>query len=120
MADYPLTIHVPEQLYEQLRQRALQSAQPIEELLMMQLTATLFEPIPPEDRAEISALQRLSDEALWTLAAEQMPRADQERLSLLLALNKRASLSEVETSELDGLVERGDRLICGKRKQPPS
>ncbi len=47
--------------------------------------------LPPDEQAELAALNNLSADTLWTIAAERMPPVQQERLSLLLALNKRGS-----------------------------
>lgn len=114
MADYPLTVHVPEGLFDQLRQRARVTDRTVEQMLLDQLTNALQSPLPQDETAELNALPHLSDSALWTLAAEQMPRAEQERLSVLLALNERVTLNATESAELDELLERGDRLMLRK------
>jgi len=67
-----------------------------------------------EEQAELAILQHLSDESLWEIAAEQMPKESQARLSFLLALNKRGLLSNAETTELDTLLANGDLLMLRK------
>jgi hypothetical protein len=86
-----------------------------------QRLAALIEKFPLEEgdqmadqEAELAALWQLSDDALWTIAAEQMPTGQQERRSILLGLNKHIALDEVDKAELDNLLERGDRLMVRK------
>ena len=92
------------------------SALPIERVLSQQLESALDDltGLPADEQAELAALQHLSDDTLWTIAAEQMSRSTQERLTLLLALNKRGSLTDAEVSELDALLTYGDRLTLRK------
>lgn len=63
---------------------------------------------------ELDALQYLSDDALWTIAREQLPTAIQDRAHELLDKNSRASISDSEHKELEALVERGDQLMLRK------
>jgi hypothetical protein len=67
--------------------------------------------LPPEEQAELDALHHLSDDALWTIAREQMPADVQARAHDLM---DRKTLSNEEQAELDLLVERGDRLMLRK------
>jgi hypothetical protein len=70
--------------------------------------------LPSDEEAELDALRLLSDDTLWTIAAEQMPHAQQERRSALLKLNERGAITEPELAELDTLLHRGDRLMARK------
>jgi hypothetical protein len=115
MTDHTVTLSISEQVYEYARRLAETTAQPIEEVLQQRLEAALPLPgLPAEEEAELAALRLLSDDALWTIAAEQMPRAQQERRSVLLNLNERHALREDEETELDGLLQRGDCLMVRK------
>jgi hypothetical protein len=40
--------------------------------------------LPDDERAELRALVYLSDDALWTMAREQMASAKQERMQALM------------------------------------
>ena len=113
MADHTITLTVSDEVYEYARQLAQTSEQPIEAILQRRLTEMLPS-LPEDEEAELVALKRLSDDALWTIAAEQMPRQHQERLSDLLRLNGHDAISEPEQLELDALLERGDRLMVRK------
>lgn len=72
MSDY--TLSVPEDIYSRARRIADESAQPIDQVLLDQLRMLPSLPIlPAEEEAELAALRHLSDDALWTIAREQLP-----------------------------------------------
>lgn len=70
--------------------------------------------LPPEEEAELEALAHLSDDTRWTIAREQIGAEDQERLQALMDKNSLGTLSEGEDSELEQLVDRGQRLMLRK------
>lgn len=91
--------------------------QPLEAVLAQGLEAAFSEPLPslpPDEQAELNALTHLSDDALWTIAREQMPEAKQNRLQTLMDKNTQGSLSEAEKVEFDALVDQGQRLMLRK------
>lgn len=112
MAD-PIILTVPEDISTRARQIAADTAQPVEQVLLEHLK-TLATPLPelsPDEQAELDALHHLSDDALWTIAREQMP-PDAEMRAHALMDNK--ALTDAEKSELDHLVARADRLMLRK------
>lgn len=114
MSDY--SVSIPEDVYERARQIAAETAQPIEQVIVEHLRS-LSAPVPqlpPDEEAELEALKHLSDDALWTIAAEQMPHPLQERLQVLMPKNSLGSIAADEYAELEGLVERGQRLMVRK------
>jgi len=115
MTDHLVTLSVSEQVYEYARRIAETTSQPIEQILRQRLEDTLPLPrLPADEEAELAALRLLSDDALWTIASEQMPRVQQERRSTLLRLNERHAMTDAEQDELDDLLQRGDRLMVRK------
>jgi hypothetical protein len=70
--------------------------------------------MPEDEQAELKALHFLSDDALWTIAAEQMPESQKSRMETLMDANTRGTITENEFSELEALVERGNRLMLRK------
>ena len=62
----------------------------------------------------LAAFRQLSNEALWTIAREQTPSDLRERVTLLLALNKRLALTPAEETELDQLLQSADRVMLRK------
>ena len=116
MADFQVILHISEAIYERAQRIAEQTAQPVERVLEARLDRSFDDLtlLPLDEQDELVALCQLSDEVLRTRAAEKMPRTEQDRMSFLLALSKRAALSDAEMSELDGSLKRGDRLMLRK------
>jgi hypothetical protein len=115
MADQ-IVLTVPEDISRRARQIAQTTAQPVEQVLIDHLK-TLSVPLPvlpPDEQAELDALHSLSDDALWTIAREQMPDAIQAQAHHLMDKNARGTITEDEHAELEKLVERGDRLMLRK------
>jgi hypothetical protein len=117
MTDYSVTLTVPDYIYDRARKIAEATAQPIEQVLRKQIVEALSEPLPrlPEDEvAELTALNQLSDDALWTIAREQMPVEVQARMQELMDRNSLGAIADDERQELETLVERGQRLMLRK------
>ncbi len=115
MAD-TIVLTVPEDISARARAIAETTAQPVEQVLLDHLK-TLSAPLPallPDEQAELDALHHLSDDALWTIAREQMPEDVQARAHALMDKNTRGTIGDDERVELDGLVERADRLMLRK------
>lgn len=70
--------------------------------------------IPADEQKELKALAFLSDDALWTIARERLQSTVQTRLSTLMDKNSDGTITSEEYAELEGLVERGNRLTLRK------
>jgi hypothetical protein len=117
MSDYPITLPVPDYVYDRARKIAEATAQPIEAVLVQQLEAAFSAPLPllpPDEQAELDALVHFSDEGLWTIAREQMPPSKQTRLQSMMESNNLGILAETERVEFDHLIEQGQRLMLRK------
>ncbi len=115
MSDYVLSI--PDKLYEKARRVAQQTSQQVDEVIRAKLEDALDEPVfdlPNDEKEELKAMAYLSDDTLWTIAREQMPKAVQEHMSVLMTGNTRGTITSNEYSELSELVERGNRLTLRK------
>lgn len=106
-----ITVNIPDDISEQVRQIADENQQSLEDILIEHLrTLTL-----PEDiQSELDALKHLSDDALWTIAQEQMPQKVQRRADELMTRNNQGSITEEELIELEKLAERADSLMLRK------
>jgi hypothetical protein len=116
MADHPVTLNVPEQIYEQARQVAEATSQPIEQVLIRRLQdayASLSR-LPPDEQAELAAFRFLSDDTLRGIAREQMPSSLQGRMVYLGDRNSRGTITTEEFDEYRRLVEQGERLMLRK------
>jgi hypothetical protein len=112
MGDYSVTLPVPDYIYDRARQIAKGTAQSIEAVLVQQLKDAFAEPLPalpPDEQSELEALAHLSDEALWTIAREQMAQDRQARMQVLMDANSQGTLHEAQRLELEALVAQGQR-----------
>jgi hypothetical protein len=76
MTYYVMTLAVSAQVVEVARRIAETTTQSIEAVLQQQLEDSLLLPrLPVDEEAELAALRCLSDDTLWTIAAEQMSNA---------------------------------------------
>ncbi len=111
------TITIPENLYAKVRQIAERDASSVEDVIRIRLEESLDEPLidlPEDERSELRALNHLSDDALWTIAREQMAVAKQARLQTLMDRNSSGAITPDEHRELEQLVEQGQRLTLRK------
>jgi hypothetical protein len=114
MADY--TLNIPEEVYIRAQQIAAETSQPVDQL-MIEYLRTLSTPLPtlpPDEAAELEALRHLSDDALWTIAREQMPQDVQEQMQILMDKNNLGTITDEEYKALEEYVERGNRLMVRK------
>lgn len=112
-----MMVNIPEDVYTRLREIAAATNQSLEAVLVNRLKTTFSEPLPtlpPDEQAELDALRHLSDDALWTIAAEQMPDVTQSRAHELMDKNSLGQIAPEEYQELETLVERGNRLMLRK------
>jgi hypothetical protein len=89
----------------------------VEAVLLQQLQEAFVAPfpaLPPDEQRELEALTSLSDEALWTLAREQMAPDKQERMHVHMDANSQGTLDEAQRAELETLVVQGQRLSVRK------
>ena len=106
-----IVLTIPEELSARVREIARTTNQAVEQVLLEHLK-TLSTPIlSPEQQAELDALHQLSDDALWTIAHEQVPADVQARADELM---QKTDLAAEEQAELDKLVERADRVMVRK------
>lgn len=114
MSDY--TLNIPEEIYSHARQIAEETSQSVDQVMLAYLrTLPSAVPIlPPDEAAELEALRHLSDDALWTIAREQMLPEIQERMQALMDKNNFGTITKGEFEELEQCVERGNRLMVRK------
>ena len=116
MSDYTVTLTISEAVYKRARHLSEASARPVEQILSSQL-AEVYDDLtsmPQDAQTELAAFRQLSNEALWTIAREQTPSDLRERVTLLLALNKRLALTPAEEAELDQMLQSADRVMLRK------
>jgi hypothetical protein len=112
----PITLTLPEDISARVRQIAETTSQPIEQVVFEHLKSLSIQlpPLLPEDQAELDALHHLSDDALWTIAREQVPEDAQARAHILMDKNSHGTITDAEAAELEKLVQRADRVMLRK------
>jgi hypothetical protein len=119
MNDHTVTLPVPADIYDRASHIAQVTTQTIEAVLLQQLRNAFADPLPelaPDEQRELSALTLLSDEALWTIAREQMAGDKQARMQTLMEANTQGKLDPLQQTELESLVEQGQQLSMRKAK----
>ena len=111
-----ITLTLPEDISARVRQIAETTSQPVEQIVLDHLKSLSIQlpPLPPDDQAELDALYHLSDDALWTIAREQVPEDAQARAHTLMDRNSRGTITDAEADELEKLVQRADRVMLRK------
>jgi uncharacterized protein (DUF1684 family) len=111
-----ITLTLPEDISARVRQIAETTSQPVEQIVLDHLKSLSIQlpPLPPEDQAELDALRHLSDDALWTIAREQVPEEAQARAHTLMDKNSLGTITDAEAAELEKLVQRADRVMLRK------
>jgi hypothetical protein len=115
MAD-PIILTLPADISDWARQIAETTSRPVEQILIEHLKglSTPLPELPPDEQAELDALHHLSDDALWTIAREQVPDDVQTSAQQLMEKNSHGTISDLETAELEKLVQRADRVMLRK------
>jgi len=107
---HPLSLHLPDALYERIQDVAAYSDRPVEAVLVESLML-LFGP-PPVDLDQLgTTMENLSDGRLWALVYRRLSWVERERLRDLSVQGKQAPLAPEEQVELDGLIDESDRVM---------
>ncbi|MBY0527040.1 MAG: hypothetical protein K2R98_26840 [Gemmataceae bacterium] len=113
MSQPPLTLQLPDDVYEHLRRAAKGMKQPVEKALARIVTAATpsLEKVPLAYRAELDALEELGDDELWKAAESRLSSAKERRMTTLLEKNQRSKLTDRERQALIELRADADRLM---------
>jgi hypothetical protein len=111
-----ITLTLPEDISARVRQISETTSQPVEQIVFDHLKSLSIQlpPLRPDDQAELDALHHLSDDALWTIAREQVSEDAQARAHTLMDKNSRGTITDTEADELEKLVQRADRVTLRK------
>jgi len=118
MTAQTVTLQLPHPLYRRASHAANVLKRPIEEILVRTLDTALpsLEEVPAEIRAEVDALDSLSDDALWQIAQDTMPMQQQEQLDTLLDVQNMRPLTTEEAAELEKLRTEYGRILLRKAR----
>ena len=112
MTTKPITLQLPETLYEIYRQRAEVAHRSVEDEVLQAVAASApSEGVSPELANEMEALKLLSDKALRKVAQERLPLKDARRAEQLHFKQQREgreSITPPERQFLDDWLKRYD------------
>lgn len=113
MADETLTLNVPENLYQRLRQRAAVEHRSVEEVVIDTLVTAVPEEdgITPELEHLLKSMASLDDESLWRAARNDLAREAAEEIRRLRARRERKGLTLDERQRYADLLRQYDRGI---------
>jgi len=107
-----ITLDLPEDLYERVRQVAEQSQRPLERVLVESIRLLFVLPPTATDVATtLAAMPGYSDAQLWAVVYQRLAWPQSQRLHELSAKNKLEKLTEDEQSEFEHLLTLTDRAM---------
>jgi hypothetical protein len=116
MTTRTITLQLPESLYTRLQQAARATRRSLDDVLLHAVevgSPPRWNDAPAEFQADVAALDRLDDEALWRITRSRKTEADMERYQELLDKNANGDLSAEEGDELVRLRVESDRsMLC--------
>jgi hypothetical protein len=112
-----VTLALPDALYQRLRGTALATKQPLEHVMLRALSLgspPAWDDAPPEFQVDLAGLDKMDDEALWTIARSRKTAAELGRNDALLARNTAGLLTPTERAELERLRHELDLFVLRK------
>jgi hypothetical protein len=116
MPTQEVTLPLPEGLYLRFQQVAMATRQSLTDVLLHAVeigSPPSWEDAPAAFQADLAALDRLDDAALWRIARSRAA-ADMKRFQELLDKHSAGQLSPAEQNELDTLQHEADRFMLRK------
>ncbi|GEM_PF-267024 len=114
----PVTLNLPETIYQSAWRTAKAVRRPVEDILLTVIKSSLppLEGLPPEMISELTELESSADAQLWRVARSALPESQQRKLSRLLRKNQAGTLTERERQTLDDLSSESERLMLRKAR----
>lgn len=112
-----VTLQVPDLLYQRLVNTANATGRSLEEVMLHALKVGSppdWDTVPDEFKADLAALDRMEDEALWKIATARKTSEEMVRYGELLDRNQDGTLSQAEQLELIELRSQSDRFMLRK------
>ena len=112
MPGKPITLDLPDDLYEQVHQVAAQSQRPVERVILESLRLLFVPPPSSADLAtSLAALSGYADAQLWAVVYQRLAWPQSQRLHELSAKNTLGGLTEDEQRELADLLALNDHAM---------
>ena len=117
MTTATVTLNIPEHIYRRLENTARATQRPLEEVILHTLqvgSPPTWDDVPPEFQADLAALDRLDDAALWSIVRSHKGPADMARYDELLERNESGTPGGAEQLELQALRTDSERFMLRK------
>lgn len=117
MTVHQVTVALPESVYLRLLRTAQATRQSVADVLLRAVQVGSppgWEDAPAEYQADLAALERLDDAALWQIARSRQTEEEMLRYQSLLDQNAADSLSPAQRAELTDLRMAADRFMLRK------
>lgn len=113
-----ITLTLPDSVFAPIQRTAQATNQPVEELLLHALQASLpsLEGLPDDAIEHLTALETLDDQSLWQVMGETVPAKLQRELSALLERQQTDSLTTTERERLATLQQQADLVMLRKAR----
>ncbi len=113
-----ITVRLPENLYQQVKNRSQRTRRTVEEEIVTVIASALplTGDLPDEVERHLSALEHLSDEELWQAARMQVPERYWEEMQTLLDKQQREGLTAPEKARAEELARYADRVMLVRAK----
>src|SRR5262245_45047609 len=113
-----VTLTLPDSFFQPIKRTAQATNQPIEELLVHALQASLppLEGLPEDLIENLTALETLDEQSLWRVMGETVPAELQRDLRALLDQQHSSSLSSAECERLATLQQQADLVMLRKAR----
>jgi len=108
---------IPDLIYQRLVNTANATGRSLEEVMLHALKVGSppdWNNIPDEFKADLAALDRLEDEALWKIATARKMPEEMAEYNELLERNQNGNLTQAEQLELIELRSQADRFMLRK------
>jgi hypothetical protein len=113
-----VTLELPEYIYERLEMQAQATTRSVDQVVVQTLARSLPPPVEkdlsPELRAELGAMEDLSDEALWQITQGTMNRDKVALYDVLLERRQAGTLTPEGQEWLTRLREESEVLMLRK------
>lgn len=112
-----VNLDIPEFIYRRMESTARAMRRSIEDVMVYSMkvgSPPTWEDAPAEFQADLAAMDRLEDDALWKIARSKKTIADFQRYDDLLARNQDDQLNATEKQELRNLRIEADRFMLRK------
>ena len=114
MAVQPITLNLPDAIYQRLQHVANALNRPLEEVIFQSIEGNLppaIDDLPSELRHELLTLQTMTDQALWAITKTELSPLQWSRHQALLKKKQAGTINAEEEVELTSLRNDVDHFV---------